>query len=110
MRDIDPDFCWEERPKHFKWRTAETDTPTSYVYIDESYEEPSKKYQREKLPAAIQVVVWERDGGRCVNCGSTEELEFDHIIPLSKGGANTIGNIQVLCRKCNAEKSDRIGG
>ena len=53
--------------------------------------------------------VWNRDGGRCVECGSNENLEFDHIIPHSKGGANTYRNIQLLCEKCNRSKSDNIG-
>jgi len=35
-------------------------------------------------------------------------LEFDHIIPVAKGGANTIDNVQILCRRCNGQKSDRI--
>tara|TARA_Y100000589_G_scaffold315624_1_gene339378 strand:- start:1188 stop:2408 length:1221 start_codon:yes stop_codon:yes gene_type:complete len=53
--------------------------------------------------------VWNRDGGKCVDCGSNENLEFDHIIPHSKGGANTYRNIQLLCEKCNRSKSDNIG-
>ena len=44
-----------------------------------------------------------------VKCGSQENLEFDHIIPLSKGGSNTVRNIQLLCQKCNREKSNKIG-
>lgn len=52
--------------------------------------------------------VWRRDEGRCVECGSKERLEFDHIIPVSKGGSNTARNIQLLCEKCNRQKSDRI--
>jgi len=54
--------------------------------------------------------VWNRDGGCCVQCGSNENLEFDHIIPHSKGGANTYRNIQLLCEHCNRVKSDSIGG
>ena len=65
--------------------------------------------RRERIPQNVQDKVWIRDGGRCVFCGSNKDLEFDHIIPFSKGGANTYRNIQLLCQKCNREKSDRIG-
>ena len=44
-----------------------------------------------------------------VDSSSNENLEFDHIIPLSKGGANTYRNIQLLCESCNRSKSDNIG-
>lgn len=53
--------------------------------------------------------VWNRDKGICVQCGSNKNLEFDHIIPFSKGGSNTYRNIQLLCQTCNREKSDNIG-
>lgn len=53
-------------------------------------------------------MVWERDNGKCVNCGSKGDLERDHDIPFSKGGTNTPENIQLLCSKCNCEKSDKI--
>jgi len=63
---------------------------------------------REPIPEHVRFVVWRRDEGKCVKCGSKENLEFDHIIPLSKGGSNTARNIQLLCEKCNREKSDKI--
>jgi len=53
--------------------------------------------------------VWNRDGGECVQCGNNENLEFDHIIPFSEGGANTKRNIQLLCQTCNRSKSNKIG-
>lgn len=56
----------------------------------------------------VKTVVWQRDGGKCVQCGATDYLEFDHIIPVAKGGANGVENIQLLCRRCNAKKRDRI--
>ncbi|MEQ9066526.1 MAG: HNH endonuclease signature motif containing protein [Gimesia chilikensis] len=56
----------------------------------------------------IRSEVWYRDGGRCVICNAGEYLEFDHIIPISKGGSSSADNLQILCRKCNSEKSDSI--
>jgi 5-methylcytosine-specific restriction endonuclease McrA len=42
--------------------------------------------------------------GPCVVCGTMEDLTFDHIVPLAKGGTNELSNLQVLCRACNSKK------
>jgi hypothetical protein len=63
---------------------------------------------RTTIPTAVANAVWNRDGGRCCICGSKENLEFDHIIPISKGGATTFRNLQLLCHNCNNIKSDNI--
>ena len=68
-----------------------------------------EKKRSRRITQAVMDKVWNRDGGKCVECGSNEKLEFDHIIPFSKGGANTYRNIQLLCEKCNRSKSDKIG-
>lgn len=44
---------------------------------------------------------------KCLCCGQETVLEPDHVIPLSLGGTNDIGNIQPLCRPCNARKGNR---
>ena len=64
--------------------------------------------RREPIPKKVKMYVWQRDGGRCVECGRKERLEYDHIIPLSKGGSNTDRNIQLLCEHCNRSKSSSI--
>ena len=61
------------------------------------------------IPSAIKLEVWKRDNGRCVRCGSTDNLHFDHIIPYSKGGSSLVAeNIQLLCARHNISKKDRI--
>jgi 5-methylcytosine-specific restriction endonuclease McrA len=68
----------------------------------------SSKPVRTGISKDAQNFVWKRDGGRCVECGSNENLEFDHIIPVSKGGSNTARNLQLLCEPCNRRKGASI--
>lgn len=64
--------------------------------------------RRESIPRAVQREIWQRDGGKCVECDSKKSLCFDHIVPFSKGGSNTVRNLQLLCEKCNLSKGNRI--
>jgi hypothetical protein len=73
----------------------------------ERFEKANPAY-REQIPEEVRMYVWRRDNGRCVKCNNDQDLEFDHIIPLSKGGSNTERNIQLLCSQCNKKKSDII--
>jgi len=63
---------------------------------------------REPISEAVRHQVWRRDQGRCVDCGSRENLELDHIIPWSEGGSNTVRNLELRCATCNGTKGDRI--
>jgi hypothetical protein len=67
------------------------------------------KGTRQPIPQEVKVAVWQRDGGRCVECGSQQDLEYDHIIPLAMGGANTARNLQLLCAPCNRRKGATLG-
>jgi hypothetical protein len=64
--------------------------------------------RRAPIPPDIRSEVWKRDGGRCVNCGSNGNLEFDHVIPVSMGGAHTVRNLQLLCVSCNVAKGGNL--
>lgn len=90
-----------KREKRFKSLQKE-------MHLFEKLESMQGKISREPIPEEVRFAVWRRDGGKCAKCGSKENLEFDHVIPLSKGGSNTVRNIQLLCEKCNREKSNKI--
>ncbi|HOX41701.1 MAG TPA: HNH endonuclease signature motif containing protein [bacterium] len=66
------------------------------------------RYERPRIPEKVRVDVWRRDKGCCAQCGSRDKLEYDHIIPISKGGSNTARNIELLCEECNRRKRDKI--
>jgi 5-methylcytosine-specific restriction endonuclease McrA len=61
------------------------------------------------IPSAVKLEVWTRDAGRCVICGATDNLHFDHDLPYSKGGSSlTAKNIKLLCARHNLSKSNKI--
>ena len=55
---------------------------------------------------------WQRDGFRCVACGTrgddVKEWHVDHIIPRSAGGADLQENCQAICGRCNSRKGKRV--
>ena len=52
--------------------------------------------------------IYERDNYCCLKCKTTENLSVDHIVPRSKGGTNSIHNLQTLCSQCNCDKGSEI--
>jgi 5-methylcytosine-specific restriction endonuclease McrA len=74
-------------------------TPAFFVEMD--------KLRRSKstgtlcvIPSDVKKEAWKRDGGRCVICGETQNLHFDHDLPFSKGGTNfSAKNVRLLCMK-----------
>jgi hypothetical protein len=81
-----------------------------YERLRNRYESGSEaaKPKRDRIPEEVRIAVWRRDEGRCVGCGSQDRLEFDHVIPVAKGGSNTERNVQLLCERCNRSKADTI--
>jgi hypothetical protein len=70
---------------------------------------PVAPTRRRIIPTAVKLQVWKRDGGKCVACGSTTELHFDHDLPWSKGGTSiTAENVQLLCMRHNLQKHAHI--
>ena len=65
---------------------------------------------RHAIPERVRHEVWRRDRGTCVECGSRARLEFDHIIPVSRGGSNTVRNLEIRCERCNRSKGANTRG
>ncbi len=82
--------------------------------IDEECEISNKQPKAEleharMIPASVKQAVWKRDAGKCNECGSTDNLHYDHILPYSKGGTSLSSeNIQLLCARHNLSKSNKI--
>ena len=69
---------------------------------------PVGERAKRSISQDVKIAVSARDGGRCRQCGSTQQLHFDHVIPISRGGANTVANIQLLCGACNRAKGAKL--
>jgi len=68
---------------------------------------PETPRRRRNVPPALRWEIWERDDFTCRHCGDRRFLTIDHIVPWVRGGDNTPGNLQTLCRSCNLKKYDR---
>jgi 5-methylcytosine-specific restriction endonuclease McrA len=90
------------------WRSVLGTQPTRTAVPATTVAETTRQ-RREPIPRDVQMFVWQRDYGRCVQCGSNENLEYDHIIPVSRGGSSTARNVQLLCQRCNRRKGAKIG-
>ena len=97
--------AWQEpsaRRSVFKFRLVAVES-------DERRDAPALPERRRLIPGAVKRAVWIRDGGRCVECGATDDLHFDHVIPYSRGGSSTsVENVQLLCARHNLRKGARI--
>jgi len=68
----------------------------------------ARREQFNKKRAQLFLALLERDGNSCSYCKNKGMLEVDHVLPLSKGGTDDIHNLQLLCKKCNLDKSDKF--
>jgi hypothetical protein len=97
--------AWQERDRQrqvFKFKLLAVDA------TDDGQPVELPPRPRRSIPRAIKLAVWQRDGGKCVVCGAVNELHFDHIVPISRGGtSSTADNLQLLCARHNLMKGAR---
>jgi 5-methylcytosine-specific restriction endonuclease McrA len=80
-----------------------------FVYALVRWFSPEEQ-KRKRLSKSRRERIWERDRGRCYNCGRKVPLgwaHIDHITPLSRGGSNDDDNLAVMCPECNTRKGAR---
>ena len=104
------DWVWEVKPSE----STASEEGLSLLFI-EAVEKDQTRHQRlrhgfskaagiltmEPLSKEVKTVVWRRDRGRCAKCGSYDQLDFELVVPQSRGGRSTAENIQLLCRRCS---------
>jgi hypothetical protein len=81
-------------------------------FAAEAISETSETRRRGRyIPFKIKIRVVRRDNHTCQHCGvhlRDDELEFDHVIPVSKGGSSEEHNLRLTCFDCNRDKSDKV--
>jgi len=91
----------------FKLRLVDLGEPDAQIV--NSHAESADLAHNRIIPSAVKQAVWKRDQGKCIDCGSKDNLHFDHILPFSKGGSSVLAeNIQLLCARHNLRKSDKL--
>lgn len=77
-------------------------------YVAEPFTETKKlRNISRNIPQAVKFKVFRRDNQVCQQCGKNvafDEINFDHIIPWSKGGSSDESNIRILCESCNKKR------
>ena len=76
----------------------------SFAKQEETETKKKERRSRKKFDTSDFKSIGERDGFNCAFCGTYEDLEVDHVIPVSKGGSNDLDNLQLLCKTCNTSK------
>lgn len=99
----------ENRPhragKLREWRAANPEK----VHIQKSNRRFREKGAEGEFSAAEWDALLKKFGYKCLRCGREGvKLTPDHVVPISRGGSNTIDNIQPLCRSCNSWKGNRV--
>ncbi len=98
-----PEPSWPAPP--YKWHFwVPDDLPWQDIPVAPTPRGAPGERNSRVIPQNVKIAVSVRDQGKCVQCGSTDDLHFDHKVAWSRGGTNTVNNIQLLCGTCNRRK------
>lgn len=86
-------------------RTASV--PFEWIIKDAADRAGVRPNRRGSLSKDLRNRVYNRCGKVCAKCGTDKRLQVDHIVPVSKGGSDSMSNLQVLCQPCNLKKGTK---
>lgn len=95
-------------PAQIKTIMARVNQRNGRFYRNDDIWQSICRVERGKVSNKMRFAIYNRDHNRCRKCGSTRNLEIDHIIPIAKGGKSTYDNLQTLCHRCNVNKGTKI--
>jgi hypothetical protein len=82
-----------------------------FVMAEGFTETQEDRYSGRVVPRDMMLKVIRRDDYTCQMCHQhvrDDEIELDHMIPISRGGPTTVDNLRLLCRACNRRKSNSL--
>jgi 5-methylcytosine-specific restriction endonuclease McrA len=91
----------KQRQAERKWMTQNPNAKVVANHVRRTKENLGKKFlvtnkELDKLRS-----------GSCIACGSTKNIEIEHLVPVSRGGDYSVGNFTSLCKSCNSSKRDK---
>lgn len=100
---------YKDNPEPFvrsnlKWRSNNPEKVRAIAKSKKATRRTVERNAQGSLSPKEWLSVIEKYGNHCLKCKSTNKITMDHIVPLSKGGRNSIENVQPLCVSCNSRK------
>lgn len=86
------------RVRNSKWAKANKEKGASYTQSYRARKNNNNKYD---ISDKFFINLY---NSNCIYCGSSKEIQADHVIPVSRGGAQSVGNLVPACKPCNTSK------
>lgn len=101
-------WMWHQGDGYGGWVKAELESAFDFWEFPKPPKpEAGNRAKRKPLRSSEIIAAMKKSDSRCVACGTSDDLQVDHILPVSRGGTNDVDNLQMLCQPCNSSKRDK---